>query len=94
MYRIDVFTESGCTRFVLMARRSLKKEFPSANSVHISEGEIPHVPGSSHDNSSSLSEIPDEPDLEMIDINYPQQTEPMSVKGRLLSGESPMQTSR
>lgn len=68
-----------------MVRRSMKKEFPSTDSVIISEDETPYVPGSQQQHSPSPSEIPTGPEIEMEDMDS-QQTESVRVKGRLVSG--------
>ena len=76
-----------------MVRRSVKKEFPSANSVNISEDESPYVPATSHQHSPSARDMPNEPDVEMTDMKDSQQTESVSFEGRPLSAYSLTQTS-
>ena len=68
-----------------MVRRSMKTECPSPDPVHISQDEILNVPGASHQHFPSPGEIPAGADVEMTDIKDSQQTESVSVEGRLLT---------
>ena len=54
-----------------MVRQYLKREFPSSESVVISEDHI----------SSDSTDVPIEPDVEMQDLPGSQQTDPFYTKG-------------